>query len=515
MKSKHVIWIRMTALCVAFACTVGWADGLTVSEARLERVKGGVQMIRVDLHWENSWRNDLPGKDKCEPNNYDAAWVFVKYRAGDGPWQHATLSTKATDHKVPADTALSVGQTDAPSTSLGTGPSTSLGTGKGMGLFLYRRTNGMGPFTANNVGLCWQRAANGLDDGAPVTVKVFALEMVYMPQGAFWLGDGLNDDAQFYAGGGGTNPFNITSEAEITIGPATGNLYSGKPTKWSGDQAGVLPVTFPKGYAAFYAMKHELSQGEYADYLSTLTPKQVSLRWDTWWKPIPSGPWGPDARKCGISMKADGTYTSTMPLKAAGFLRYPDMAAYLDWAGLRPMTELEFEKACRGPLMPVAGEFAWGDTKYVPVEGLENEGTPAERPTNYQKANLASSKCVLMRAGCLGIGSGSRHLMGASYYGMTELSGNQLESIISAGSAKGREFTGLHGDGALTDNGDADVPNWPRLDGVGFGIRGGGGGWAGSISGARISDRGGAAAGGSPDSDGHYLYGVRGIRTAP
>jgi hypothetical protein len=26
------------------------------------------------------------------------------------------------------------------------------------------------------------------------------------------------------------------------------------------------------------------------------------------------------------------------------------------------MTELEYEKACRGPLMPVANEYAWGTT---------------------------------------------------------------------------------------------------------------------------------------------------------
>ncbi len=499
MRGKHARWTWAVALCVVLAGGTGWADSLAVSEARLpNRAKGGIQMIHVDLHWSSSWRNDLPGAGQCEPNNYDAAWVFAKYRAGDGPWQPATLSPKTADHSVPAGAALSVGQTD----------------GKGMGVFLYQRANGMGEFTANNVGLCWQRAANGLDDGTPVTVKVFALEMVYVPRGAFWVGDGLTDGAQFYAGGAGTNPFNITSEAEITIGPAAGNLYSGKTSKWSGDQAGVLSAAFPKGYAAFYAMKHELTQAQYADYLGTLTAKQVDVRWDSWWGPIPNGYWARDARMCGIR-KTDGAYASSMPLKAAGFLRYPDMAAYLDWAGLRPMTELEFEKACRGPLTPVAGEFAWGDTKYVPVDGLENEGTPAERPTNYQKANLASSKCVLMRVGCLGAGSGSRRLMGAGYYGMTELSGNQLESIISAGSAQGRAFTGLHGDGLLTDNGDGDVPNWPRQDGVGWGIRGGGGGWAGSISGARISDRQGAAAGGSPDSDGHYLYGVRGVRTAP
>ena len=42
------------------------------------------------------------------------------------------------------------------------------------------------------------------------------------------------------------------------------------------------------------------------------------------------------------------------------FLSWMDLAAYLDWAALRPMTELEFEKICRGPNPPIAGEYVWG-----------------------------------------------------------------------------------------------------------------------------------------------------------
>jgi formylglycine-generating enzyme required for sulfatase activity len=40
-------------------------------------------------------------------------------------------------------------------------------------------------------------------------------------------------------------------------------------------------------------------------------------------------------------------------------LSWFDVAAYLDWAALRPMTELEFEKVCRGPENRIAGEYAW------------------------------------------------------------------------------------------------------------------------------------------------------------
>jgi hypothetical protein len=36
----------------------------------------------------------------------------------------------------------------------------------------------------------------------------------------------------------------------------------------------------------------------------------------------------------------------------------PRALRYLAWAGLRPMTELQFEKACRGVERGVPGEFA-------------------------------------------------------------------------------------------------------------------------------------------------------------
>ena len=45
--------------------------------------------------------------------------------------------------------------------------------------------------------------------------------------------------------------------------------------------------------------------------------------------------------------------------------QWDDAIRYSAWVGLRPMTELEFEKACRGPLATVDGEFPWGDTLYA------------------------------------------------------------------------------------------------------------------------------------------------------
>ncbi|MBK9412222.1 MAG: hypothetical protein IPN61_02165 [Bacteroidetes bacterium] len=39
--------------------------------------------IQLDMSWDNSWR---------DATNYDAAWVFVKFKDASGLWQHAKLN---------------------------------------------------------------------------------------------------------------------------------------------------------------------------------------------------------------------------------------------------------------------------------------------------------------------------------------------------------------------------------------------------------------------------------------
>ncbi|MDD5654252.1 MAG: hypothetical protein PHR91_01235, partial [Candidatus Omnitrophica bacterium] len=62
---------------------------------------------------------------------------------------------------------------------------------------------------------------------------------------------------------------------------------------------------------------------------------------------------------------------------------------------------------------------------------------------------------------------------GASYYGAMNLTGNCWERCVTVGHPLGRAYDGLHGDGVLTEDGFADVANWPGKDGTGAGNRGG------------------------------------------
>jgi len=85
------------------------ANHVQVTNAGL--VSGG--QVEFDISWENSWRESwtLAGGGSAV-ENWDAAWVFVKYRkAGETAYSHATLSTDAAHHSVPAGAALDVGRT--------------------------------------------------------------------------------------------------------------------------------------------------------------------------------------------------------------------------------------------------------------------------------------------------------------------------------------------------------------------------------------------------------------------
>jgi formylglycine-generating enzyme required for sulfatase activity len=284
---------------------------------------------------------------------------------------------------------------------------------------------------------------------------------------------------------------------------------------------------YPTGYGAFYCMKYEISQGQYADFLNTLDRAQQNTRTgtdvstDVITNVYVMSDTAVVSERNTISCPASGNgttdpivFTAGVPDRACNWISYADGAAYTDWAGLRPMTELEFEKACRGPQVAVAGEYAWGNAN-IAGSGytLANDGQPNESiATNYatDPAGNASYDTTdgsingPLRCGIFATGSSSRAEAGAGYYGVMEMSGNVYERPINLGTTNGRAFTGEHGDGALED-GDADVSNWPWLSGYK------GGDWNYSLSRLTVSDRNYASS--STASNRFYSFGFRAVRT--
>ncbi len=199
--------------------------------------------------------------------NFDAAWVFVKYKASyDSVWKHATLSTTNTNHIVP------VGFTRYVSTD-------------GKGIFVYRNAEGTGSNSLTGVQLRWMYGTDGVGDNDLVTVKVFAIEMVYIPEGSFYAGDGYTTDYGQFSQGNTDSPFLISSEASLTLGgTVTTNLGNRDGALMSPSDdfnfttTQTLPASFPKGFNDFFSMKYEISQGQYTDFLNTLSRWQQRSR---------------------------------------------------------------------------------------------------------------------------------------------------------------------------------------------------------------------------------------------
>lgn len=300
-------------------------------------------------------------------------------------------------------------------------------------------------------------------------------------------------------------------------------------------------------------MKYEISQDQYKDFLNCLTFVQQDTRTAS----TPADPLGTGAlsisngNRNGIDIQTPGTASTTTPALyannldgdtnfndgddgqtiACNFLSWMDGAAYADWAGLRPMTELEFEKACRGDQIPVAEEFAWGTANIASSaytlanSGAANEDIASKYSTTAGVGNAAYLTTDGSIDGPLRVGifagnaantSDQRVRSGAGFYGNMELSGNLWERSVTIGNSAGRLFTGTLGDGLLSTSGNATNGDWPGINAgevtgaAGSGFRGGG--WIINTPDARVSDRINAA---NTDTSRSFNIGFRCVRREP
>lgn len=514
--------------------------------------------VNFDVTWDNSWRTSTG------PANWDAVWVFVKYQEFGQDFKHATLSTNAVDHSVTTDNGIGV--TITPSLD-------------GKGVFMYRNSDG-GPGSINwqDVLLRWDYRTDGLDDTASVTVQVFAVEMVYIPEGSFYLGDGNINNA------GSTRSFRInnqpsttpkgreacliTSEGPITFVSNTSTDLTNCYDDGIGEPY-TLPAAYPKGFQAFYTMKYEVSQKQYVDFFNNLPTAPVSstqksnrnltrssssaYRNNFFWS-------GNNLDDADLSTLGGGSGD-----RAQNYTSYDDAIAYLDWAALRPMSEFEYEKMCRGndntygPIYPIRNEYAWGNTSITQISGgtgaLTNDNSNSEGLVNpstnnanahYNSAVVGSGSTNSNGRGPLRVGifaaknasADQRVQSGASYYGVMELSGNLSEITIAPAFLQTyiyrrvhpSDFNGnIHGDGELDGNGNGNANTWSRPVGTWSNINSvteglpvqKGGSWSDSPSRLSVSYRNTVSTG-SSNIVGWYEsisrrnnIGFRGVRTAP
>lgn len=258
---------------------------------------------------------------------------------------------------------------------------------------------------------------------------------------------------------------------------------------------------YPCGYDGFYAMKYELSQEQYVTFLNKLTYSgQYSRTVGGLLDGVGKGeyifgghPSFPSHRN-GIVLTEKG-YEGGNPAifgcnmgkddlpdqeedgqtLACNYLSPSDLLAYADWAGLRPLSELEYEKMCNPPAGSKWKErsYAWGNDAIFYGEELRDNGKETEYlAVGHSVAGAATEGPV--RSGAVLRSGRSRMENGSSFWGVEDLSGNVSEIYYNA-EVYGRQFKGnIQGDGKLSEFGETDIPSdcWPR-DIRAFGIRGG------------------------------------------
>ena len=170
------------------------ANDLKVENTSIRADKG---VIRFDVSWTEAWKSEV---------NCDGAYLFVKFRIGNGAWRHVSLRNPSradfdyTD-QTPAGCSKGVGGTSA---EMGMWIP---GTKKGAFLF---RTKGQGDVRSEKINLAWDTRKDGVTpkDMEKVELRVLGLEMVYVPQAPFYLGDPDGPDGPancfytYYNGGG-------------------------------------------------------------------------------------------------------------------------------------------------------------------------------------------------------------------------------------------------------------------------------------------------------------------------
>jgi len=518
-------WFSTLFLLYLFLSTgnILYGHGVVINNMSLtgQNTASDYTKVEFDISWNGSWRNS------SGINNWDACWVFVKYRKkNQTTWNHATLNyVDGTNdgHTAPSGSTINT-------------------SSDGKGIMIYRSTANNANESVNftDVQLRWNYGTDGLADNDSIEVCVFAIEMVYVPQGSFYAGDGTSSSiqGQFENGTSGTS-LQITSEGSLTLGGGTsGSLGNNNATgminadDFNDGTSITLPAAFPKGYNAFYCMKYEITQEQYVEFLNRLTYTQQAARTSN----APNSAAGtgalldPNNYRNGIDIMTPGVSSSTPAVYACNldgdgtyneandgqniacnYINWADVAAYLDWAALRPMTELEYEKACRGNQTAVANEYAWGSTSITRATNISNSGANNETTTTSgANCNYGNHGNVQgpMRVGNFGQGVDTREGTGASYYGIFNMSDNVWERAVTVGNTNGRDFTGSHGNGALDASGNCDVTNWPANSSAsGSCMRGGD--WYDGTTHKRVSSR---LRGAYADSNRTWGYGGRGIR---
>lgn len=421
-----------------------YAGNLKISDdVRVIGVNNNAFTLSLSLSWDNAWQDDY---------NFDAVWLFVKYRTQDDPaWKPLFFSQ--TGHQFTPQGECLPGET---------------GT-EVVGLFVWPAN----PVNGKAVLQCQLSCkipdgvtAQQVEDNA-LYFAVQGIEMVYIPAGAYYLGDGASDGS--FGAVGSKEPYLVVSEEAVSLTDLN-------------DSGLDLSAAYPKGYNGFFCMKTEITQGQYVDFLNLLSfEDQVSLLNHTYFmqegrfifdgtsEPQENGSTTPQLRN-GIKLQKGFNQVDEAPLifmndlnnngiggedgdgqaLACNFLSAKDLFSYCSWAGLRPLSELEYEKACRRlfPEYPRAGAYPWGSESgavAITDADIQHIGTLSEQVSGAGNINGGSQRTSPVRGGAFAVSGSTAQTAGASFWGVMEMAGNLKECCIAATA----DFSDECGDGNM------------------------------------------------------------------
>ncbi len=448
--------------------------------------------IKFDLSWENSWRDDI---------NWDAAWVTAKVKRANGSWKHIKFQSTGNSIEGNPQTAKIVVPSDK------------------MGAFIYRSVKGSGNIDLSGIKLVWNYGIDSVANIDSAEIRFFVTEMVYVPQGNFAFGDSythtkdnlsqiagdrlvpslfqnfiITDTAKF---GRNTPVFSIISDKTT---PKLTTALTNSSAMYSGDQVikdgiyinGTKGVginnsepfkypNFPVGYKAFYTMKYEVSQGQYTDFLNTTKVNNLAAGLTVPNMLFPTST--PSQSLARFSIEKQGeTYIVSRPDRAMDYVNSNQVFAFANWSSLRPMTELEFEKAARGPMAPTYYDRANGQNPQgnmitigpnnlvinsLKLNGAEN-GTESSTTSDSTKFLAWDVNTIEggdggtgpYRVGIFATSTSSRKSSGASYYGIMGLNDNVSELVISLSTESSRSFKDANGVGENASSGYPTLSHW-------------------------------------------------------
>jgi formylglycine-generating enzyme required for sulfatase activity len=488
-KKKNMKNISFVLLFILFSNSVK-ASNLNIGASTFNETDN---TLSFTISWDYSWRLT------SGPSNWDAVWIFVKRQncnvgTTNQAWAHQLLSTNSVDH--------------ATSIASGTNLLTVDAVSDGVGVFIRRSalTTATGNIETHTIVLKLNTSANNtnpaITTSATDNFKVMGFEMVYVPQGSYYLGDGRSTNTTNFCANGQVSSALLIDATTQTNGLGassnyTSNVVYGCPNS--------LPNTYPIGYNGFYTMKYELTTAAYVDFLNTLNYDQQDAKFEKMnnsaYHPNTTSSFLSFSDKGNINVPANGvgiyntkpatfTFNTTWAsFSACHYLLWKDLAAYLDWAGLRPMSEFEFEKACRGnnggtPNSPIEYEYPWGNTLITNASNPNSRGTINESAQNLGSQGLSfwnynNESWLPARGGATASANSNRSQAGATYYGIMDMGGNVWEQCVGGGSAYDYSTfrENVHGDGALDNMGLANVNGWPISGGTSSGtiVKGGAG----------------------------------------